>query len=409
MNVLIVSHYFWPEDFRINELAQSLAEKGVKVDVLTGKPNYPQGEIYPGYKTWGCQREQHGDIDVFRVPLIARGTRSAIRLVLNYLSFILFGGLFGPWLLRKRKYDLVFVYGMSPVIQALPGLFLGWIKRCPVVLFVQDLWPESLVATGYVRNPFILRQVARVIHFIYRRSDLLLIQSKAFEPTIAPFAGGTPIVYYPNTVPSLFSDTTQVDLPEIPGLEQGFSVVFAGNVGAGQAVEAIVHAAELLKDEPDIQFVVLGNGSRWEWMREQCSARGLTNLHLPGRYPLHTMPGLLGKASVLLVTLADQPIFEQTVPSKLQAYLAIGRPILASLNGEGARMVEEAGAGLTAPAESAERLARAILELYRMTPDERVQMGNNGRQYFKEHFDQDVLIDQLIGHLKALSPQRAAR
>jgi glycosyltransferase involved in cell wall biosynthesis len=191
-----------------------------------------------------------------------------------------------------------------------------------------------------------------------------------------------------------------VPLPVIPALEKGFSVLFAGNLGVGQALEVIVEAANILKDKPEISFVVLGKGSRWDWMREQVKLLGLNNLHLPGRYSIETMPGLMQKASVLLVSLADQPIFAATIPNKVQAYLAAGRPILACLNGEGARLVEEAGAGLTVPAEDSLGLASAVLRLQQMTDEERVTMGANGRRYFKDHFDKDRLVEALIGHLK---------
>jgi glycosyltransferase involved in cell wall biosynthesis len=192
-----------------------------------------------------------------------------------------------------------------------------------------------------------------------------------------------------------------VSLPIVPELEAGFSVVFAGNLGAGQAVDVIVEAAYLLKDQPAIRFVVFGHGSRWDWMREQVLLRGLTNLFLPGRYPLETMPGLMQKASALLVSLADQPIFALTVPNKVQAYLAAGRPILACMNGEGARLVTEANAGLTVPAEDAQGLSVAVLQLYKMSAEERAILGANGRRYFKENFGQDLLIDQLMDHFRS--------
>jgi glycosyltransferase involved in cell wall biosynthesis len=183
-------------------------------------------------------------------------------------------------------------------------------------------------------------------------------------------------------------------------LEAGFSVMFAGNLGAGQAVETIVEAAALVRDHAEINFVVFGHGSRFAWIQEEINRRGLSNIHLLGRYPIETMPGFMQKASALLVTLADQPIFSLTVPSKVQAYMAAGRPILACLNGEGARLVAEAQAGLVIPAESASGLADSILRLYKMTCAVREEMGENGRRYFKDHFDQDILTDQLIGHFR---------
>lgn len=403
MRILIVSQYFWPENFRINDIAQSLAQQGHAVEVLAGKPNYPEGKIFSGYSSCGCNEEVWQDTTIYRVPIVARGSKSGVRLALNYLSFVVSGLLFAPWLLRKKKYDVIFVYAMSPVFQSIPASFLGWLKRCPVALWVQDLWPESAQATGYISSSWVLKLIESMVRFVYRHTDLLLVQSKAFQAPVAKLAQGKPIVYHPNSVEPAFYAPPIVPLPDILGLAGNFPVLFAGNVGVGQAVQVIVDAAELLKDYPDIHFVVLGTGSRWDWMREQVGARGLTNLHLPGRYPVETMPGLMRQASALLVTLADQPIFAATIPSKIQAYMAVGRPILACLNGEGARLVSEAGAGLTVPAENASALAEAVLRLYRMPAKERETLGQNGRVYYKEHFDHNRLVDQLVDQLHELT------
>jgi glycosyltransferase involved in cell wall biosynthesis len=405
MRVLIISQYFWPESFRINEVAKTLLEKGVEVEVLTGKPNYPRGEIFPGYRAWGCQREAYQGMKINRIPLLARG-RGGWRLALNYLSFVVSGLLFAPWMLRKKNFDVIFVYAPSPILQAIPALFLGWLKGCPVVLSVQDLWPESLSATGHVRNRTILKLVEYVVRFIYRHADLLLVQSRAFEKPVHALAPNTPIAYYPNSVDVSFAVPVKGELPTIAGLGEGFSVMFAGNIGAAQAVGVIVEAAELLKEYSDIHFIVLGDGSSRAWMLAEVQKRGLSNLDLPGRYPVETMPGFMQKASVLLVTLANQPIFAATVPNKVQAYMAAGRPIIACLNGEGARLVVEAGAGLATPAEDARALADTILRLYGLAPGERETMGDNGRRYYQEHFNHDRLIDQLIVLLHDVSKSR---
>ncbi|MFA6901877.1 MAG: glycosyltransferase family 4 protein [Gallionellaceae bacterium] len=402
MNILIFSQYFWPESFRINEVVKTLRDKGEDVEVLTGKPNYPRGEIFSGYRAWGCQRESHQGIYVNRIPLISRGG-SSWRLALNYLSFIISGLIFAPWILRSKKFDVIFVYAPSPILQAIPAIFLGWLRGCPVVLSVQDLWPESLSATGHVQNQAVLKLVERVVGFIYKHVDLLLVQSRAFEVPVSALAGYTPVVYYPNSVEASFSMPSTSALPDIAGLESGFSVLFAGNIGTAQAVNVIVEAATLLREYPDIHFVILGDGSSLAWMLNEVQQRGLNNLHLPGRFPVETMPGLMQKASALLVTLADRPIFAATIPNKVQAYLAAGRPIIACLNGEGARLVVEAGAGLATPAENARALADTILTLYRLSPSEREIMGINGRKYYQQHFDHERLIDQLIMHLQAAS------
>jgi glycosyltransferase involved in cell wall biosynthesis len=405
VRVLVVSQYFWPEEFRINDVAKTLKEKGIEVEVLTGKPNYPRGRIFEGYKALGSQREDYEGILLHRIPLFARG-QGALRLALNYLSFIIFGLLFAPWLLRGRRFDVVFVYAPSPILQAIPAVFLGWLKGCPVVLWVQDLWPESLSATGYVRNHLAIEAVRRVVRFIYRHVDLLLVQSRAFEAPVRTLAGGTPIVYYPNSVDAAFAVSAVEGPPDVSGLGDGFAVMFAGNIGSAQAVGTIVEAAALLREYGDIHFVVLGDGSSREWMMDEARRRGLANLHLPGRFPVETMPGFMQRASALLVTLTDRPIFAATVPNKVQAYMAAGRPIIACLNGEGVRLVVEAGAGLAAPAENARALADAILALYALPADAREKMGENGRRYYREHFDHDRLVDRLIDLLRTAVQER---
>jgi glycosyltransferase involved in cell wall biosynthesis len=403
MRILIVSLYFWPENFRINDLVRSLEQKGHAVEVLTGKPNYPDGVIFPGYHSCGCGTEDWIGIKIYRVPIVTRGRNSSIRLALNYLSFVVSGLVFAPWMLRKKRYDVIFVYAPSPIFQSIPASFLGWIKNCPVALWVQDLWPESAQATGYIKSLWALKLIEKIVRFAYRHTDLLLVQSKAFHVPVARLAKNKQIVYYPNSVEPAFYNPPEMQLPHISGLSGKFSILFAGNVGVGQAVQVIIDVAELLWDYPDIHFVVLGKGSRWEWLQEQVEARGLTNLHLPGRYPVVAMPGLMRQASALLVTLADQPIFAATVPSKVQAYMAVGRPILACMNGEGARLVNEAHAGFAVPAEDATALADAVLQLYRMSAEDREIMGQNGRAFYKEHFDHDRLVEQLINQLQELT------
>jgi len=405
LRILVVSQYFSPEEFRINEVVESLALKGAKVDVLTGKPNYPDGIVFPGYKAWGCQTEQRKGASVYRVPLFPRGSRSAWRLALNYISFVIFGIFCGSWLLRRRHYDVVFVVGLSPILLAIPAIFFAWRKRLRLALWVQDLWPASLSATGYVRNRIVLKAVESVVRWIYGQSDLILVQSRAFIAEVSKLAPRATIEYYPNSVDGGFAapPLSGGASADIPALDQGFCVLFAGNVGTAQAVEVIVQAALLLKEYKDIRFVVLGKGSRWDWMQEQRQTLNLHNLYLPGRFPVSTMPSVMQKADALLVTLADEPIFALTVPNKVQAYLAAGRPIIASLNGEGARVVFEAQAGLSVPPQDAEALAAAVLKIYQMPAAERVQLGVNGRRYFQENFDHDRLVEQLLARLQALA------
>lgn len=397
-----MSQYFWPESFRVNEIACAIKACGHEVEVLTGKPNYPEGKFFTGYKAWNISKEYWRDIPIVRVPMFARGDKGIIKLVLNYLSFIVSGLLFAPWLVRKKNYDVIFVYGVSPIFQAIPASFLGWIKGIPVVLWVQDLWPQSAEATGYVKSPFLLKLLEKFVRFTYAHTDLLLVQSEAFIEPVLKLSPNIPIAYYPNSVEKKFYSPETISPPYIESLQSGFTVLFAGNVGIAQAMETIVSAAEKLHSYNEIKIVILGSGSKSDWVAEQIVEKKLTNLYLEGRFPVETMPILMRQASVLLVTLTDQPIFELTVPNKIQAYLAVGKPIIACLNGEGARIVTEAKSGLAVKAEDVEGLTQAIVKLYQMSETAREQMGVNGRAYFKQHFDEEMLTAELIKHFEML-------
>lgn len=402
MKILVVCQYFWPENFGINALTQALVKRGIEVDVLTGKPNYPEGVIHDGYHASGTQKENYHGATIFRVPLYPRGS-SAIGLFINYLSFILSGLWFGPRLLKGRQYDLIFVFGLSPLLQALPALWLARLKRLRTIVWVQDLWPESLSATGFIRNRLILAVVEQIVRFIYRHTDHVLVQSEAFVAPIERL--GVPrerISYYPN---AYHEDMTAQELPiEAQGLVDAigstFSIVFGGNLGAAQSLETIVEAARLLQEQGSkVQFVLIGSGGRSDWLREQIDQLGLRNILLPGRFSPEYMPAFYAAASVLLVSLRDEPIFSYTVPSKVQGYLAAGRPIIASLNGEGARIVIESGAGVACPSEDARAMAQAVLAIMEKSAEELAGMGEAGRNYFHAHFEPQKLVGELLEFL----------
>ena len=207
MRLLIWSQYFWPENFIINPLAKALRRLDAEVSVLTGKPNYPDGKVFDGYRASGLGYDRFGQIDVFRVPVIPRGKRSRFGLALNYLSFILSAFFFAPVLLRKKRVDVIFVYAPSPLLQALPALALGFFRRVPVVLWVQDLWPESLAATKLVTNRWLLKAVRSCVRIIYKHVDLVLVQSEAFIGPISCLGvNREKIVYFPNPAEEIRSE-----------------------------------------------------------------------------------------------------------------------------------------------------------------------------------------------------------
>lgn len=396
MHIIIVTHYFWPENFYINNLARGLCERGHRVTVLAGIPNYPTGKFFRGYGLWRRVVEDYHGIKVLHVPLVPRGDGGKLRLFLNYLTYVLSGCLLAP--LWCRSGDLILVFENSPVTVGLPALWLKRLRGLPILFWVQDLWPESLSATGAVGNRFLLDLVGLLVRLIYRGSDLILAQSRGFFPSIRQHGGeAEKIVYFPNGADAFYRPVSpDPDGPEAALLPRGFRLMFAGNVGAAQDFETIMAAMARLRAHPEIHLVVLGDGRMRPGAEGLAAAQGLNgNVHFLGRHPPETMPRFFALADALLVTLRKDPIFALTIPSKVQAYLACGRPIVAALDGEGARVVQEAAAGLTGPAGDPEALADAILAMYRLSESRRWEMGLKGRAYFEEHFEREMLLDRL--------------
>jgi len=405
MKVLLLSQHFWPESFRINEVAQSLVEQGCDVTVLTGKPNYPEGLLFPGYRLGGIQRERREGFEIVRVPLLPRGAGGARKLVLNYLSFLLCATVLGPWALRGQRFDVIFVYGTSPILQAIAAIVLKWLKGAALVTWVQDLWPDSLEMTGFVKYPPLLNAVAVVVRWIYRRCDLLLVQSRAFLGPVRAMAGATPVDYHPNPG-DRESQAGGISVSTSLQLKPGFKIVFAGNLGTVQALETVLDAAEMLGPDSGVRWVLIGSGARSAWVAEQASRRSLSQIDLPGRFEPAQMPAIFAQADALLVSLIRGPAMSLTIPSKIQAYLAAGRPMLASMDGEGARVVQEAGAGLISPAEDARALADAVLKLQRLGSAERQAMGEAGRRYYAAHFEPALLAQALVAQFKRAAGAR---
>ena len=399
MRILVVTQYFWPESFRVNDLALGLKERGHAVAVLTGLPNYPTGRFFPGYGFFTPSSEEFNGLPVYRVPLIPRGSGQRWRLALNYFSFAIFASLLAP--VRCRGvFDLIFVFEPSPITVGIPAIMLKKFKRAPVMFWVQDLWPESLSATRAIRSELLLHWVAQLVRFIYQRCDRILVQSEGFIPSVTAL-GADPqrVAYFPNWAETLYCPVaTAEDAPERKEVPAGFCVMFAGNIGAAQSFETILEAATLLRQHHDIHWVVVGDGHRRAWVEGQILERGLKeSVHLLGPRPAEVMPRYFALADALLVTLKCDPIFALTIPSKVQSYLACAKPILAALDGEGARVVRESGAGIVCPAEDAKALAESVLRLSRMSPQERAAMGQKGRTYFEANFEREKLLDRLEG------------
>lgn len=406
MRVLILTQYFWPEEFIVNDFAIGLQERGHDVSVLTGLPNYPSGSFFQGYGFTGPYRENYQGIPIYRAPLIPRGNSKGGRLVVNYLSFALSACVRG--LFHSRAYDAIFVFEVSPITIGIPARFLRWLTRASLYFWVLDLWPESLSATGAVRSKRALTTVGELTKWVYRGCDRILIASDAFRDSVCKYgANPSKVAYFPNWAEACFTRiSVPSDTPECSLMPRGFRIMFAGNVGISQDFGTILSAAEATAQRnPDVQWVIVGDGRNRDWVAEEIERRGLGNVHLLGRHPKSNMPVFFSLADVMLVSLKREPIFELTVPAKVQAYLACGKPILASLKGEGARIIEESGAGIAVSPEGPEGLANAACRLAEMDHDELTEMGDRARRYYEQHFDVELLMSRFESWMKKDNPE----
>lgn len=396
MKILIVSQYFWPENFRINDLTQELIQRGHQVTVLTGIPNYPAGRVFDAYRQNPKAFEQYSEARVWRVPMLARG-HGAVRLFLNYLSFVIGACLYGPWQLRGQQADVIFVFEPSPVTVGLPAILLGRIKRAPVVFWALDLWPETLAAIGVVRSPRVLGWVGHLVKFIYERCTLVLGQSRGFLASIAKYCSDTQkIRYFPSWAEEVFNQPDLVPAPEVPVLEGVFNVLFAGNIGEAQDLPAVLQAAESLKHNKAIRWLIVGDGRKSGWLLDEVVRRGLQDsVLLLGRFPVERMPSFYAHADALLVSLKKDPVFSMTIPGKVQSYLMAGVPLVAMLDGEGAKVITEANAGLVCAAGDAAGLVAAVLQMAAMRADQLHQLGANGRAFAQTEFGRGLLMDRL--------------
>ena len=396
MRILIVTQYFWPENFRINEIAEHLAGSGHAVTVLTGRPNYPDGAVFPEYRAAPDRFAGLCGAEIVRVPIVPRGSGS-LRLILNYASFVLSGALIGAWKLRRRRFDVIFMFQTSPVTAALPAVLLRRLKRAPMLMWVLDLWPETLSAVNAVRSVPLLRLVGALVAFIYRRTDRILISSAAFAANVERYADDrSKLRYFPGWPEAATIMETGEVAPELARFGGGFNVLFAGNIGEAQDFPAILEAVEALADRHDIRWLIVGGGRAEAELREQIARRGLgERIHLLGRHPVERMPSFFNGADALLVSLKPEPIFALTVPGKVQTYLAAGKPILGMLDGEGARVIEASGGGLTARAGDGAGLAEQARRLADMSPEERAAMGASARRYGEAEFDRAKLFERL--------------
>jgi len=395
MKILIVTQYFHPENFRINDLAIEFQRRGHKITVLTGVPNYPDGIFYNGYGILKKNRETLKGIKIYRAPVIPRGSGSTFGLALNYFSFVI-GGIFTALFLLAHKLDIIFVYEPSPITVGIPAIFIKKIKKIPICFWVLDLWPESVVSAGNLKSGLIPRMLNPIVKFIYKHSDKILVSSNGFIKSIEDKGvSRKKIECFPQWAEPLFKPVKSEKylLGKIP--KESFKIMFAGNIGEAQDFPSILEAAKILKHDENIHWVILGAGRKEEWVKSKINEYKLENcFHMLGSFPLDDMPKYYARADVMLVSLKKEYIYSLTIPAKVQSYLACSKPILAMVDVESSALVREAKAGLTCGSGDAEGLANNILKLSKYDKEIIINIGLNAYKFYQANFEREMLFQK---------------
>ena len=396
MNILIVTPYFHPENFRINDFAFEFINRGHQITVLTPIPNYPEGKYYKGYGLFKKTRENLDGILIYRSPLIPRRSGTNLMLAISWGSSII-GNLFTSIPLLKHKFDLIFVYGPSPFTICLPAIFIKKIKNIPICFWVLDLWPESVSSAGKLKTNIIPTLLMPMIKFVYNNCDKILVSSQGFIDSIAEKnIDKRKIEFFPQWAEAIFQPVFQTSkkLSNIP--KNCFVIMFAGNIGEAQDFNSIIRAAIKLKENKRIHWFILGSGRKEQFVKKKIKELGIQNVfHLMGKFPLEDMPEFYSLADAMLISLKKGHIFSLTIPAKVQSYLACGKPIIAMLDGEAPKLIRDAKAGLTCNAEDYDELANNVLQMSTMGKHEITQMGTNALNLYTRDFSRNLLLNRV--------------
>ena len=397
MRILLITQYFDPENFKSNDIAYELAKRGHQVDALVGIPNYPEGKYYKGYGVFGKRVETVNRVKVYRCFQSPRGRNaSAIGLSLNYLTF-LFSSLM--WVLCffvwKKKYDVIITHEPSPITQIIPAIILGKLRKTPVYSWILDIWPDSMISSvGEKKGKYVKPILTRITEWIYKNSHAIMVSSKGMMDLVnrnRDYSGK--LVYFPNWCDDIQAMPVDGDMK----LPDGFKIMMAGNLNDGIGVDALVALAEKLSDIKDLWIVLVGGGTREEYLREQFKEKGIKNVIMTGRLPFSKMPALYKQADAMLITLKETnlPHLRATVPLRMQSYMSAGKPILGMVDGSAQDVINASGSGYCASAGDVEDLARYIKEEVVKDTDSFKQKGIAARKFYEMYYQKEHCISNL--------------
>lgn len=412
MNVLFLTQFYWPEvrtaPLNLAALAEDLTAKGHSITVMTGFPNHPYGRLYEGYRMKIRQWESINGVQVLRLPLFADHSLSGFRRALNYGSFALSALLAGSFCARRIKVDVIFAY-LPPLTIGIPAAFLSRAKHAPIVYWMTDLWPENLLAAGAKISPYIIKKIHRLADWVYRKSAFICVNSPGYVADLIE-KGATPAKIRILTdwadEKRFFPAPHDEQLARQCGMFRKFNIVYGGNLGKVQGLDVVIQAARYLQDTPQIQFVFIGDGVEAARLKQMAEENALANILFISRKPPGEIHKYFALADVLLAHLERKPVFKMQIPSKIIAYLACGRPILCGIEGEAAKLVQEARAGITFIPQDAQHLAEQVRLLYKMQRAQLEEMGRNARETFLSNYTRSIQaarVEQILQEAVDLS------
>ena len=397
--ILIVGQHYWPEPFRIADIAEGLVERGYEVDVLCGTPNYPSGKFFKGYSFLGRKNEVHKGVRIFRAPEIPRGTNTNFRIFLNYISFPFFALFYIPFFLT-RKYDRIIAYQLSPVFMSLPAILISKIKRVPLYFYVCDFWPHSLFSILDIKGDFLRKLITKFSYWHYRRSDGIIGVFKGMQERFISEVGiAKEKTLYIAQAPEKIYEKNIKNLSLQKRFANTFNILFAGNINPAQSFDIITAAAKIVDQSgyKNIKYIIVGDGMSKNDVQKEVAELGIAaSFVFEGLKPVEKIPEYQTIADATLVALSKSPLFEYGIPAKVYSYMPSGKPIIASMDGEGKKLINSlAKCGICVDSGDVEGLAKAILSLVEMPKKEREKMGRNGKVYYQAHFEREYNLDRL--------------
>lgn len=398
-HILVISQYFHPEQFRVNDICLELIRRGHKVTVITGIPNYPEGNYYNGYSLRKGREEIWDGVQIIRLPIIPR-KHGALMLSLNYLSFVFSG--FWWSCLSKINADVVFIYEVSPMTQALVGVWYGKRKKIPCNLYVTDLWPDNVEIITGIHNKIFLEAISVMVNYIYKNCDQIFTSSRSFISKINERGvSKDKLTFWPQYAEDFYKKLEKAEKgTEIP--QDGIlNLTFAGNIGEAQGLDVLAEAAARLKqDNIIVRFNIIGSGRYEDKLKENIKALKVEiYFNFISRKPAEEIPIYLASSDAALITLSKSDVFAMTIPAKTQSCMACGIPILVAADGEVQQIIKEAKCGYYSDADDAEGLALNIMKFALLSADERKKLSNNAIEYCSEHFNKNKLIEELERYL----------